>query len=98
MSRENLIGQKFQMLTVIDFAPDYISPKGHRIPQWLCRCECGAEVVTRGSSLKSGHIKSCGKKHRRVQDMTGQKFGKLTVVSRADDYINADGTKHVMWL
>lgn len=27
---------------------------------WLCRCECGNEVIVRGSYLKSGITKSCG--------------------------------------
>ena len=28
--------------------------------RWLCRCECGNEVVTSGVSLRSGRTKSCG--------------------------------------
>lgn len=28
--------------------------------RWLCRCDCGEEVVVNGSRLKSGHTKSCG--------------------------------------
>lgn len=95
--RENLIGQTFGLLTVVDSAPDYISSKGNHIPQWKCRCICGAEVVTRGSSLKSGHTKGCGQKHRMVEDLSGHVFGKLTVLERADDYVNADGTKYIMW-
>lgn len=27
---------------------------------WLCRCECGNEIVARGASLKQGRPKSCG--------------------------------------
>ena len=27
---------------------------------WLCRCDCGVEVVVRGYSLRSGNTKSCG--------------------------------------
>ena len=27
---------------------------------WLCKCECGNEVITREESLVSGHTKSCG--------------------------------------
>ena len=96
--KENLVGQTFGLLTVIDEAPDYVNPgNGARMPQWKCRCVCGAEVITRGSSLKSGHTKGCGQKHRRVEDMTGKRFGKLMVIERAPDRINKGGTKHVMW-
>jgi len=28
--------------------------------RWLCRCECGSEVVLPGYWLRSGHHKSCG--------------------------------------
>lgn len=27
---------------------------------WLCQCACGQTVVTRGSRVRSGHVKSCG--------------------------------------
>ena len=96
--REDLTGRKFGLLTVISPAEDEITKSGRHIPRWKCCCECGAIVVTRGSSLKSGHTKGCGQKHRAVKDMVGKKFNKLTVIERADDYINKNGTKHVRWL
>ena len=43
-------------------------------------------------------FRGCGQKHRAVKDMTGQCFNKLTVIERADDYINKNGTKDVRWL
>jgi len=27
---------------------------------WLCRCDCGKEVVVRGADLRSGNTQSCG--------------------------------------
>lgn len=95
--REDLTGKTFGLLTVLGPAEDEVTSRGCRIARWKCRCICGAEVVTRGSSLKSGHTKGCGQKHRRVEDLTGQKFGKLTVLARADDHINPNGTKYIMW-
>lgn len=95
--REDLTGRTFGLLTVIGPAEDEISANGNKVPKWKCRCICGAEVITRGSSLKSGHTKGCGQKHRAIKDMTGYVSGKLTVIGRAPDYINKDGTKHIMW-
>lgn len=95
--KEDLRGQVFGLLKVIDEAEPYVTPKGVKVRQWLCECECGAKVVTRGSALKSGHTKGCGQKHRAVKDMTGIQVYDLTVIERAPDYINADGTKHIMW-
>ena len=28
--------------------------------RWLCKCDCGAEVIADGRNLGSGHTKSCG--------------------------------------
>lgn len=57
---KDLSGKKFNMLTVINRADDYVSPRGHLSVQWNCQCECGNYTVTRGTRLKSGHTKSCG--------------------------------------
>lgn len=27
---------------------------------WLCRCDCGREVLVRGEDLRSGKVTSCG--------------------------------------
>lgn len=32
----------------------------HEPDQWLCRCECGREVVVCGECLRSGRIQDCG--------------------------------------
>lgn len=56
----DLTGQKFNKLTVIKRVEDYISPNGHHYVQWLCKCDCGKDVVVLSSNLKSGHTKSCG--------------------------------------
>lgn len=28
--------------------------------KWVCECECGKRIITRGAALRSGHTKSCG--------------------------------------
>lgn len=56
----DLTGMRFGLLTVIRRVEDYISPSGNRTPQWLCKCDCGTEVVVAGNSLRSGATKSCG--------------------------------------
>ena len=32
--------------------------------QWVCRCDCGREVVVVGASLRTGRTRSCGCLHR----------------------------------
>ena len=52
----DLTGQKFGRLTVIMKAEN---PSEAHI-KWLCECECGNFITTRGTSLRSGITKSCG--------------------------------------
>lgn len=51
---------RFGRLTVISRDSNYLSPKGYRAVNWLCKCDCGKMVVVRGCNLKSGASKSCG--------------------------------------
>lgn len=52
----DLIGHKFGRLTVIERSSNDKQGK----PQWLCKCECGNEVIVRGYILKRGDTTSCG--------------------------------------
>jgi hypothetical protein len=58
--------------------------------RWLCRCDCGNEVVVRMPLLRTGHTTSCGCLHRErasaanTEDLTGKRFGRLVVQHRAD--------------
>lgn len=60
LKRENLIGQKFGLLTVLDNAPDYIQPNGNKVKMCRCKCDCGKETIVRTGGLKNGTTKSCG--------------------------------------
>lgn len=57
---------------------------------WHCLCDCGKEVDVKSSSLRSGATISCGcyTKERigkiNFKDLTGQKFGRLTVIKRSE--------------
>lgn len=76
----DIVGQKFGNLTVIKKTDErYIDGS----VLYLCRCECGKEIKSTSSRLKSGHIKSCGDSIHQVEDLTGKKFGRLTVNSYA---------------
>ena len=99
----DLTGQTFGRLTVSDRADDYISPSGRSFVQWHCKCECGKGVVVLGINLKNGKTKSCGCLRaeldtiRSSTDLSGQRFGRLTVISRADDIVNKNGSTAARW-
>lgn len=52
----DLSGQKFGKLIVLRYSHNDKRRKSY----WLCRCECGNEVIVSGSNLKSGNTSSCG--------------------------------------
>jgi len=56
----DLTGKKFGKLTVVERADEYVSPSGQRHIRWLCKCDCGNNVIVKGNSLKSDNTKSCG--------------------------------------
>ena len=57
---KNLIGQRFGKLVVIKHAGSYISPRNSRSTKWLCKCDCGKEIIAIGKNLRRGVTKSCG--------------------------------------
>ena len=76
----DLTNQTFGRLTVLY--------KGHKDKAqhqfWFCKCECGNIVEVNSDNLRRGLTQSCGCLHAEqthkhlFQDLTGQKFGKLT--------------------
>ena len=50
-------GKQYGLLSVIKQIEEKDS---NGITMWVCRCECGNEIIVRGSSLRNGHTKSCG--------------------------------------
>lgn len=101
--RVNLIGQTFNLLTVLDIS----SKRDHRGSiLWKCQCQCGNITYASSTDLKSGHKKSCGciqKKvaaeigHRNLIDLTGQKFEKLTVISKNSNKKTPNGSTKILW-
>lgn len=69
----NLHGQKFSRLTVVSEAAKADRPKA--ATRWLCRCDCGTEIVTETGALRSGHTKSCGCMHRDIVALNSVKHG-----------------------
>ena len=62
----DMTGQKFGRLTVIGRTENYITPKGTKFSQWICKCECGNTCTAKVSDLKYGKTKSCGCLHNEL--------------------------------
>jgi len=93
---DNLTNQVFGDLTVLE--RDYETQKKKKSkPVWLCRCICGEKISVIGHSLKNNRKTSCGCKRNnnkldssgkgfsKLINLSGQKFGKLTVIERDID-------------
>lgn len=83
----DLTGQRFGRLVVLSRGEDYISPSGKHTARWLCRCDCGKELLVLRNSLSRGQ-QSCGCAQRdsaaaMAEDLTGQRFGRLVALRRA---------------
>ena len=78
----DLVGSRFGNLTVISF--DRLT-NGQSF--WLCRCDCGNEKIISRNHLITGNTKSCGCQQYLVDDLSGKRFGRLTVL----------GLDHMNW-
>lgn len=83
---QDLTGQRFGRWQVVSYA----GPRGPH-HYWNCACDCGTEKAVAKNSLTAGKSLSCGclkneqLAERRLIDLTGQRFGRLVVLARADD-------------
>ncbi len=65
-----------------------LEPTGKRSSRgvvWKCQCDCGNFSLVRVTKLTSGDAKSCGCSRtgdRKARNITGQRFGRLTVMKR----------------
>lgn len=90
--RHDHAGRPFGRLTAL-----YLHPKSTTKKKWwVCRCECGEEVVALAQDLVAGRRESCGACGRAaydytgreaesghlVRDLTGGTFGALVVLAR----------------
>ena len=99
----DMIGRRFGKLTVLECVEPVVSSSGRSDVKYRCLCDCGKEVIVRGSSLRTGHTASCGCSRRtsllnvNLEDLTGQKFGRWTVLHRAPSCVDKRGHVVTMW-
>ena len=102
--KDDLTGRRFCRIVVLK--PTDERTAGGCV-KWLCKCDCGTEKTISGSDLKTGKIKSCGCFSKEslllgrgacFKDLTGQKFGKLTVIERCENKISESGVSSVQYL
>lgn len=61
MTGIDITGQRFGRLTAIKLIPKEERTWSNKERAWLCKCDCGNEVIVRQRSLRSARMtKSCG--------------------------------------
>ena len=77
------------LLTVIKEVEPHITSGGNKQTQYLCKCNCGKEVILKSSAIRNGNTKSCGclKKKKLAERnaknssvKVGNRYGKLVVI------------------
>jgi len=85
-----ITGQKFGMLTAI-------RPTEKRFRTyvvWEFLCDCGNTAYLPAGKVKFGKIKSCGCLVKKKHELTGKKYGYLTVIKKCEELRNSN----IVWL
>lgn len=94
----DLTGMRFGRLVVVKQGKSIKYGKQTQVT-WDCVCDCGNYVNVVAGRLRSGNTKSCGCynidriKETKTIDLTGVRFGKLTVLEKSDKK-----SKRVSWV
>ena len=91
--KDDMIGQRFGRLVVIKLDEEITNNNKNHAKSYVCQCDCGNVKTIRKANLLNGCTISCGcalkdnGKHmkKRIIDITGQRFGKLTVIRRKEN-------------
>lgn len=74
MKKINIIGQKYNMLSVIDEISVQTNKRKRRYVK--CICDCGNTVIIEKNKVRSGRTKSCGCLQLKTRKSLGSKFKK----------------------
>lgn len=97
--KEDLTDKKFDRLTVIKQAEDYIRPNGKHEAMWWCQCNCGNPNLVKviGYQLTHGHTRSCGCLKREVQIQNGLKTKNLIPNTKKYNDYDLSGKYGIGW-
>ncbi|WP_276911880.1 hypothetical protein [Dubosiella newyorkensis] len=90
MKAVDLSGKRFGKLTVLKKTEQ--KRKGSFL--WLCRCDCGNEILLERYKIERELVHSCGCSRTSSIVLTGKKIGKLTVIRK----LNEKKGSNYLWL
>lgn len=74
---DDLTGQRFGRLVVIDRAPDHVTAGGEKSVAWSCLCDCGVKKIVRSNELRNGKTISCGCYRKEKYLSHGMRYSRL---------------------
>lgn len=101
--RKDLTGQRFGRLIVESFSEEKTKEKQNGKRYWKCKCDCGETAFVSTTNLTKGLCKSCGCLQKEIAgshtfiDLTGQTFGKLTVIKQGERPEGVNNTRAYWW-
>lgn len=90
LTKQFNVGERVGYFTIIRQADGYLGKGAY----WHVVCKCGTEKVVQAEALRNGSIVSCGCYHKEVTrenglvDLSGKRFGYLTVLTLADNQLH----------
>lgn len=99
-ARKDLTGTRREKLVVIrQLEERFTGSDGRPQIQWLCLCDCGNERIVTTRQFNHNKPTSCGcwKKPREIQNLTGEKYGKLTVLKMSEERYPAGNRMQIQW-
>jgi hypothetical protein len=90
----SLQGENFGKLMVISLS-NKRNKKRERY--WKCRCECGNITYVTTTKLQNGEIRSCKNNCSNIVDLTGKRFGYLTVLEPGKKKRQTSGKHRIFW-
>ena len=101
----DLTGRRFGKLLVMGLSSDNPRSTKDGKKRWKCQCDCGNIAYVMTGSLISGSTKGCGcltgenfRRENHATDLTGKRFGNLTVLKREENITYKGGGIAVQWL
>jgi hypothetical protein len=84
--KNDLTGQRFGRLVVIEYAGSHVSKNNSRTTMWKCKCDCGNIKDVSSVNLRYGTTRSCGCLHKeqlaalnRTHGLSGKKTRLYTI-------------------
>ena len=98
-NKKNLIGNTYGRLTVVKFDEE----SSTEYPKWVCECNCGNVGSYYENNLIYGKTLSCGclrlerVRNKCMIDISGNRYGHLTVIGISDKFICYKNYKQYLW-